>query len=172
MSSNASKHLTSLEKFDGTNWEDWSYTIQSTFWLTHILWIAEGKEICPKPASTTPTEAEIHAIDDWDRRNDEGLGLIQLAVKATVCQTIKENETLAENWKRLQDTYGTHTGLNLWVDITKYFNTSFSSDLPLTQQIDEMLELRACIEAAQMPIANSLHAILILHALPSTYEVV
>jgi gag-polypeptide of LTR copia-type len=173
MSSNASKHLASLEKFDGTNWEDWAYSVRSTFRLTHILRIAEGKEKHPIPASpTAPTEAETRAIDDWDRRNDEGLGLIQLTIKPTVRQTIKENETLAENWKRLEATYGTRTGLNLWVDITKYVTTSFSPELPLTQQIDEMSELRSRIESAQMPIADSLHAMLLLHALPSTYEIV
>ena len=173
MSSNASKHLTSLEKLDGTNWEDWAYSVRSTFRLTHILRIAEGKEARPKPASlTAPTEAEKRAIDDWDRRNDEGLGLIQLTVKPAVRQTIKENETLAENWKRLEATYGTRTGLNLWVDITKYITTSFSPELPLMQQIDEMSELRSRIETAEMPIADSLHAMLLLHALPSTYEIV
>jgi len=118
MSSTASKFLTSIEKFDGTNWEDWSYSVRSAFRLSHILRIAEGTEKRPAQ-STTPTEAEIRATDDWDKRNDEGLGLIQLAIKATIRQSIKEDETLAENWKRLKDTYSTRTGLNLWVDITK-----------------------------------------------------
>jgi hypothetical protein len=103
MSSNASRFLTSIEKFDGTNWEDWSYSVRSTFRLTHILRIAEGSEIRPIPAlPTTPTETKMQAIKDWDRRNEEGLGMIQLAVKSSIHQSIKENETLAENWKRLK----------------------------------------------------------------------
>jgi hypothetical protein len=173
MSSNTSRFLTSIEKFDGTNWEDWSYSVRSIFRLTHILQIAEGVETRPIPAlPNTPTDAELSTIDDWDRRNDEGLGLIQLAVKATIRQSIKENENLADNWKHLQDTYGTHTGLNLWVDITTYFATSFSPELPFTQQIDEMSEFKSRIESAGMPIADSLHAMLILCALPPTYDIV
>lgn len=113
-------------------------------------------------AATAPTEAESCAIDDWDRRNDEGLAMIQLAVKTTIRQSIKENETLAQNWKRLHETYGTCNGLNLWVDIARYFGTAFTPELPFTQQIDEMSELRSRIESAEMPIADSLHAILIL----------
>ena len=98
MSSNASKFLTSIEKFDGTNWEDWSYLVRSAFRLSHILRIAEGTEKRPSlPAN--PTEAEVRVVEDWDKRNDEGLGLIQLAVKSSIRQSIKEDESLAQNWK-------------------------------------------------------------------------
>ena len=83
MSSHPSKLLTSVEKFDGTNWEDWSYSVRSAFRLTHILQIAEGTEMHPIK-STTPTEAELTAIKVWDQRNEERLGLIQLAVKASM----------------------------------------------------------------------------------------
>ena len=68
----------------------------------HILRIAEGTEIRPKPAAANaPTEAESRTIEDWDRRNDEGLGLIQLSIKTTIRQSINRKETLAQNWKRL-----------------------------------------------------------------------
>ena len=172
MSSNASRFLASVEKFDRTNWEDWSYSVRSTFRLTNILNIAEGKEKCPTAASTPGTEAELRAIGDWDRRNNKSLGLIQPAVKSSIRQAIKQNENLAENWKRLQDAYGTHTRLNLWIDIMKYFNTIFFTDLPLTQQINEMSDLRACIDLTGMLIADSLHTMLMLRALPMIYEVV
>ena len=68
--------------------------------------------------------------------------------------------------------YGTCTGLNLWVDIMKYFVSTFSPKLPLTQQIDEISKLRSHIDSAGMPIADSLHTMLILHALPAAYEIV
>ena len=85
MASSVSKLLASVDKFDGTNWDDWSYSIRSAFHLSHILWIAEGKEACPTAAiPSVPTEAEIKAIDDWERCNDEGVGLIQLAIKTTI----------------------------------------------------------------------------------------
>ena len=93
-------------------------------------------------------------------------------IKSSIRQSINENDTLAENWKRLKDTYGIRTGLNLWVDITKYFAYTFSSQHPLTQQIDEMSELKFHINAAGMVIPDSLHAMLILCAIPTTYEVV
>ena len=83
MSSHSSKFLTSIEKFDGTNWEDWSYSVRSAFRLSHILRIAEGTEKHPT-APATPTEADYRAIETWDQRNEEGLGLIQIAVKASI----------------------------------------------------------------------------------------
>jgi hypothetical protein len=98
--------------------------------------------------------------------------LIQLAIKPTIRQSIKEDETLAQNWKRLKDIYGMRTGLNLWVDITKYFATSFTTQHPLTQQIDKMSDLKSRIDATGMKIPDSLHAMLILRALPSSYKIV
>ena len=155
MSSHSSKLLISIEKFDGTNWEDWSYSIRSTFRLSHILCIAEGTELWPA-TSANPTNTELRAIDVWDQKNEEGLGLIQLAVKPSIRQSIKENETLAQNWTCLKETYGTHTGLDLWVDITKYFSTLFSPQQPLAQQIDGMSELKSRIDTAGMTIPDSL----------------
>ena len=115
---------------------------------------------------------ELREIDAWDQKNKEGQGLIQLAVKTSIQQSIKENETLTQNWEHLKTTYGTRTGLNLWVDITKYFTTIFSPQQLLTQQTDEMSFLKSRIDAAGMTILDSLHAMLVLCALPSNYEVV
>ena len=106
MSSHPSKLFASIEKFDGKNWEDWSYSVRSAFQLSHILQIAEGNKIC-LTKSATPTEAEINTIKIWDQLNEEGLGLIQLAVKVSIGQSIKEDETLVQNWKCLKDTYST-----------------------------------------------------------------
>ena len=47
---------------------------------------------------------------------------------------------------------------------------TFTPEQPLTQQIDEMSELRSRIMAADMG-SDNIHAMLILKALPSTYEV-
>ena len=138
--------------------------------LLSILWL-EGTEICPKPAATNaPTEAESHAIEDWDRHNDKGLGMIQLSIKMTIRQSINRKETLTKNWKRLQETYSTCSGLNLWMDVTRYYGMMFNPKQPLTQQINEMSKLRSRIMAADMG-SDNIHAMLILKALPSTYEV-
>ena len=75
-----------------------------------------------------------------------------------------------QNWKCLKDTYSTCTCLNLWINITKYFATTFSPQQPLTQQINRMSDLKSCINEAGMMIPDSLHTMLILKALPSSYE--
>lgn len=72
-------------------------TQSRVFFNSHILRIAEGTE--PRPViSANSTDAELRAVEAGDQ---EGLGLIQLAVKSSVQQSINESETLAENWKRL-----------------------------------------------------------------------
>ena len=72
----------------------------------------------------------------------------------------------------LKANYGTRTGLNLWVDYQKYTTTTFSPDIPLTQQINEMSELKNYIVAAGLNISDPLHTLNVLQALPASYEIV
>jgi len=81
-------------------------------------------------------------------------------------------KSLNENWSTLKANYGTCTGLNLWVDYRKYTTTNFSPDVPLTQQIDEMSELKNCIVATGLNISDPLHTLNVLQALPASYEVI
>ena len=62
MSSHSSRLLTYIENFDGTNWEDWSYSIRSAFCLSHILQIAKGTELHPI-VSTILTDTELKATE-------------------------------------------------------------------------------------------------------------
>ena len=81
-------------------------------------------------------------------------------------------KTPKENWSALKATYGTHTSLNLWVDYQKYTMTNFSSNTPLTQQINQMSELKNWIVAAGLNISDPLHTLNVLQALPTSYKIV
>lgn len=151
---NATQYLSSLEKFDGTNWDDWSCSVRSTCIPTYAYPANSRRDQSTSKASHHSYSYQNRNLCHW------GLGLIQLTVKTHIRQSIRENETPAET--RLQETYGTQSGLNLGVDINRYFAMSFSPKTPFTQQINEMSELKARIESAGIPIADNLHAMLIL----------
>ena len=81
-------------------------------------------------------------------------------------------KSLTENWSVLKSAYGTHTGLNLWVDYRKYMTTTFTTTKSLTQQINTMSELKNRIVQTGLPITDSLHMLNVLQALPASYEIV
>lgn len=172
----SSEKLLSIEKFDGTNWETWSFAIKAALMYINALDIAEKKELCPGLVTVTAADGSTSdnqkEIDDWSKRARQGNALILTSVKPTIYQSLDTSKSLTDNWKALKDKYGTRTGLNLWVDYHKYTTTHFSTSVPLTQQIDEMSELQARIVAGGLPISDALHALNILQALPDSYEVV
>ena len=165
------KLLTMVEKFDGTNWESFSYTLQSTLMYIDALDIMLGTSKQPT-LSAPPTSDEQRAHDDWAKRSRQGNALLLTSVTRSVQQSLSITKTLKENWDSLKDTYGTCTGLNLWVDYCQYTTTTFSTDTPLTQQIDAMSELRTRIVNAGLAISDPLHTLNVLQALPASYEVV
>ena len=160
-----------MEKFDGTNWEGWAFSFKAALMFIDALRIAEGKEHAPT-LSATPTGDEQKRREDWEKRSRQGLSLLLVSVKSSVHQSLDMTKSLEKNWTNLKLMYGTRTGLNLWVDYRQYTTMAFSLDAPLTQQIDEMSELRNRIVNAGLVISDPLHTLNVLQALPTTYEIV
>ena len=163
--------LSTIEKFDGTNWESWPFSLKATLMFIDALRIAEGTESAPS-LSTPPTHDERKRLDDWEKRSRQGLSLLLVSVKSSVHQSLDMTKTLEQDWGNLKTIYGTRTGLNLWVDYRRYATMAFSHDTQLTQQIDEMSELKNRIVAAGLAISDPLHPLNVLQALPASYEIV
>ena len=166
-----SKLLSTIKKFDGTNWETWAFSIKAAFMFIDALNIAEGTEKEP-PLSIPSKEEEHRLLEDWKRRSRQGLSLLLVSVKPTVHQSLDMAKSLRENWSTLKAAYGTRTRLNLWVDYRQYTTTTFSTAESLTQQIDAMSDLKNRIAQAGLPITDSLHTLNVLQALPTSYEIV
>ena len=169
--STTSKLLSTMEKFNGTNWEGWLFSFKAALMFIDALRIAEGTESAPV-LGNTPTEDTRRRRDDWEKHSCQGLSLLLVSVKSSVYQSLDMTKSLENNWTNLKLMYGTRTGLNLWVDYRQYTTMVFSLDAPLTQQIDEMSELRNCIVNAGLSISDLLHTLNVLQALPTTYEIV
>ena len=169
--STTSKLLSTMEKFDRTNWEGWAFSFKAALMFINALRIAEGTEPAPV-LSATPTGDKHRRREDWEKRSCQGLLLLLVSVKSSVHQSLDMTKTLEKNWTNLKLMYGTRTGLNLWVDYRQYTTMAFSLDAPLTQQIDKMSELRNRIVNAGLTISDPLHTLNVLQALPTTYEIV
>lgn len=58
-----SKLLSTIKKFDGTNWESWAFSIKATFMFIDVLNIAEGTEKSSF-LSIPPTDEEWKQLED------------------------------------------------------------------------------------------------------------
>jgi len=78
------------------------------------------------------------------------------------------------NWTALSNTYGWCTRLNTWVNFRTYITTTgtFSDSSSISQQIDTHSELHTKIVQGSLTVSNQLHALIMLGALPASYEVV
>jgi len=169
--STTSKLLSTVENFDGTNWESWFFSLKAALMFIDTLDIAKGTETAPTlPA--TPTDEDKKKLKDWNKCLHQGLSLLLVSIKSSVHQSLNMKKSLNQNWSTLKANYGTRTGLNLWVDYRKYTTTNFSPDVPLTQQIDEMSELKNRIVATGLNISDPLHTLNVLQALPASYEII
>ena len=157
------KAFQQVSRFDGTNWETWSFSIKAALLFLNALGIAEGTELHSTDAAK---------MEDYDKRARQGLSLILTSVDVTIYQSLDINKSLKQNWDALNAQYGARTGLNLWIDFQKYTTTRLVTDTPLTQQIDALSELRARVNAAGIRIDDSLHAMIMLQSLPDSYKVV
>ena len=162
-----------IEKFDGTNWQSWSFAVQAALMFMDAWLIAEGTETRPVPAAAgAPTTAEITQVDFWNKRERQGQSLLILVVQPAIYQSIDLAKTLAENWTSIKTAYGRRIGLNAWVDFRTYITATFDAASPISQQIDMLSEIHAKIVQSGLTVSDQLHALVVLGSLPATFEVV
>jgi hypothetical protein len=165
-----------IEKFDGNNWPIWSFEIGAALEFLNCWDIADGTETRPDDLPDNATAQNIVTRKaeqkDWDKRDKQGRSLLILSIKPSIYRSINTKETLAQNWKRLSDTYGKRTGLNAWVDFRTYSMTVFDDTSPLSAQIDALADLRAKVSEGGLEIKDNHHTMVILGALPPSYETI
>lgn len=83
-------------------------TLSEAHFIYLMLFVAEGT-IHPINRN------QIKAADNWDRKNDEGIGLIQLAIKLSLRESSSKKQSHLPKIDRDSDLSRTYTGLNLWV---------------------------------------------------------
>ena len=161
--STPAKLLQQVPRFNGTNWESWSFSAKAALLFLNALGISKGTE-------TTPTDTS--KLEDYKKWSRQGLSLILVSVDPTIQQSLNMDKTLKENWDNLVARYGAHTSLNIWVDFTKYMSTHFSTESPPMQQIDALSELHTRVHTSGILITDSLHLMILLKLLPDSYEVI
>ncbi|HEV7738393.1 MAG TPA: hypothetical protein VGO47_13595 [Chlamydiales bacterium] len=176
-------------KLDGTNWEDWSRGTSAALMYGDSWGIASGEEPKPSPiivparpvVPATATSPAIPAvpesisnqtlIDDWNKRNRKGLSLVVLSCTKHIQKRLDFKKSLKENWDLLELSYGTTTGLSIWVDFQKFTRSELSLSSPLSEQLDDLTNLSTRINAGGITITDATLALVMVLALPPSFEV-
>ena len=155
---------TSLEPLAGPNWSVWHKII------TAILRMNEVDAILTN--ETCPTGVDP---DDWNSVQKRTQAYLSLYCAPDV-YSIVANDTDFPSFKhkfdRLQETYGgvgSTAVFNLWIELTQ---ARLDDGSPLGPQMAKLNETRVKLSNASMGISDVQYCLILLNALPSTYEVV
>ena len=153
-----------LTQFDGSEWNNWSGIIEA------ILTLHEAEDLFHH--TTPPPKVEE---DEWNSVQRRAKAYLRLYVKPDVYSLITSNTeypSFKDKWDKLKETYGGVSGstavFSLWRQLT---HTQLDDSQPMTTQLTKINETRVALADASMGVTNHQYALILLHALPASYEV-
>jgi hypothetical protein len=153
-----------LPQFDGMGWANWSGILEA------LLALHEAEDVflideCPDDVDE----------DNWNSIQRRTKAYLRLYVKQDIYSLIADNTLLPSfkhKWDRLSATYGGTSGsttvFNLWIQLTqaRLDNTS-----PMASQLTKLNEAHVALSNANMGITDVQFSLILLNALPASYEV-
>src|SRR5262249_9421121 len=108
---------------DGSNYTVWAQVITAVLCSKGVWQISRGHEDCPDDSANNAS-AEDRIIRkkeqaDWDNRDDQALGLMQLKMQRSLHHHIGETTTSSLLWTTLKDTYGISGPAKVFADFKK-----------------------------------------------------
>jgi gag-polypeptide of LTR copia-type/Integrase core domain/GAG-pre-integrase domain len=153
-----------LSQFDGSGWSTWSGILEA------ILTLHEAEDVL---LLTTPPSGVDQ--DEWDSIQRRTKAYLRLYVKPDVYSLIASNAefpTFKHKWDKLKETYGGASGsttiFNLWIQLTQ---ARLDDAKPMAPQLAKINEARVALTNASMGITDTQYSLILLHALPPSYEV-
>jgi hypothetical protein len=154
-----------LSQFDGTDWPNWLGMLEA------LLTLHEAEDVF------TVTSAPLGVDEDeWSSIQRRTKAYLCLYVKPDVFSLIAsdtEFPTFKHKWDKLKQVYGGVTGsttiFNLWIQLTQ---ARLDDSQPMTSQLAKLNEARVNLSNASMSVTDTQYCLILLNALPSSYEVV
>jgi hypothetical protein len=153
-----------LEQFDGSDWANWSGIMEV------ILTLHEADDLLRFRSAPT----NVPTIE-WESVQRRVKAYLRLYIKPDVYSLIAsatDLPTFKDKWDKLKDTYGGASGrttaINLWRQLTQ---ATLDDSIPMAQQLAKINETREALSNASMGITDNQFCLILLHALPNSYEV-
>ena len=155
---------THLEVLNGQNWNVWSGV------LCAILQINEVDSLLDY--DSVPSQVDK---DDWNSVQKKSKAYLRLYCAPDVFATVESEidyPTFKQKYDRLKETYGgvgSTAIFNLWVELTQ---ARLDENSPLSPQLAKLNEARVKLANASMGVSDIQYCLILLNALPKSYEVV
>ena len=153
-----------LTQFDGSDWANWSNTLEA------VLCLHEADDIIRNAAPPAGVD-----LGEWNIVHRCGLAYLRLFIKPDIYSLIASSvdyPTFYDKWQVLSNTYGGASGsttiFNLWISITQ---ARLDDSTPMAPQLAKLNETRVALFNASMGITDTQYCLILLHALPASYEV-
>ena len=155
---------TQLEVLSGHNWSTWSGVFSA------ILQLNDFDDILTHESLPSGVDS-----DDWNVIQKKMKAILRLYCAPDV-YSIAESDVDLPSFKakfdRLRETYastGSTAIFNLWIELTQ---ARLDDDSPLSPQLAKLNEARVRLANSGMGVSDVQYCLILLHALPSSYEVV
>jgi len=153
-----------LDQFDGSDWATWSGILEAILTLHEVEDLLRFTDV---PGNITE--------EQWGLLQRRTKAYLRLYVKLDVYSLIALNTdlpTFKDKWDKLRDTYGGASGsttvFNLWRQLTQ---ARLDESTPMAHQLAKINEMCVALTNASMGITDNQFCLILLHALPDSYEV-
>src|SRR6202453_2326768 len=157
-------HGITLPLFDGSDWATWAGTLEA------ILVLYEADNVITNDTCLFGTP-----VDQWNQVARRAKAYLHLYIKPDVYSLIGSEvdfPTFKSKWDHLRNTYGggsgTTTVFNTWIQLTQ---ARLDDSAPVASQLAKLNEARVNLHAAGMGVTDIQYCLILLHALPTSYEV-
>ncbi len=155
---------THLEALTGQNWNVWSGVLSAILELNEVDSILSYDSV--------PSGVDQ---DDWSSIQKKTKAYLRLYCALDVYSTVESDvdyPSFKDKYDHLRDTYGgvgSTAVFNLWIELTQ---ARLDEGSPLAPQLAKLNEARVKLSNASMGVSDIQYCLILLHALPRSYEVV
>src|SRR6266702_5834640 len=155
---------TNLEVLSGQNWPVWSGVLKAILQLNDIDTILHY--------STLPSGVDT---DDWEAIQKKTMAYLRIYCAVNVFSMVESDTdfpTFKAKFDCLRDTYSSVSStavFNLWIELTQ---AQLDDNSPLAPQLAKLNEAHVKLANASMGVSDIQYCLILLNALPKSYEVV
>src|SRR5712672_1374821 len=154
-----------LSQFDGTDWSNWLGMLEA------VLALHEAEDVFTELSAPSGIDQM-----EWDSIQRRTKAYLCLYVKPDIYSLIASDTDFPNfktKWDKLKQVYGGATGsttiFNMWIQLTQ---ARLDDSQPMTSQLAKLNEAWVNLSNASMGITDTQYCLILLNALPSSYEVV
>ena len=159
---------------DGSNYTGWAQAITAALRSKGVWQIARGHEErpddLPDNASEDAKAERTKQKADWDNRDDQALGLMQLKMHRTLHHHIDETTTSSILWDTLKDTYGVSGPAKIFADFKRTTTFRISGNGHPAPEIIKLQNLIDQLRLDGVVLDDFLQSMILLSAIPSKWD--